>query len=472
MWSSSSASSKTRADQMAAHAVKQWRSDTPTILTDLESAAAEYEREGTRSKAIQMRAYAALWLAQHREWDRCLALYAECVRDAELTAANDAALLAKLYQQYGVACNGAARVDLALELLLKALPLLPHSDLAGRATVHVNLGSLYSPQRRTNAANYAACVRHFADAVRLYEEKKDVDMHIKIGVLLATEHAAAGHLDRSNAAWDQVLQACEPLTTRIEEWEAYFGLFKNYAKMGGDAHARLAHSSLADALATAEALGDARAIHATCLALGKHLIDTGHPTEAMNVAKKAAAAARSPAEAVPALLLVGYVERAADPPAAKKTFETARSTAAAAGLVGEELSALRCLAQWHADNDTPDMATQFYTTLLRKAVAANDQPHRGGALLELGILQTKLNDVDGAIEALEQAQAVFERMPGAELQLLETYTHLVRALQHADHKAKADDALARAVALARVLSARGIVPEEMVKDLIQENKQE
>jgi tetratricopeptide (TPR) repeat protein len=456
---------------MAAAAVKKWRNEAPEILSELESAASEYEREGTPSKAIQMRAYAALWLAQHREWDRCLSIYAQCVSDATRTAANDAALLAKLYQQYGVACNGAGRIDSALEMLQKALPLLLHSDLAGRATVHVNLGSIYSPQRRTPAANYAACVRHFAEAVRLYEEKKEVDMQIKIGVLLATEHAAAGHLDRSNAAWDDVLQACEPLTTRVEEWEAYFGLFKNYAKMGGEAHAKLAHSSLSDALSTAEALADPKAIHATCLALGKHLIDTGHPIEAMNVAKKAVAAARSPVESVPAMLLAGYVERIADAPAAKKTFETARATAAAAGLVAEELSALQYLAQWHADNDTPEMATQFYTNLLRKAVAANDQPHRGSALLELGILQTKLNDVDGAIEALEQAQAVFERLQGAELQLLETYTHLVRALQHGDHKAKADDVLARAVALARVLSSRGIVPEEMVKDLIQDNKQ-
>jgi tetratricopeptide (TPR) repeat protein len=454
---------------MAKSAVKNWHKDSPQIVTELEAAAAEYEREGNASKAIQMRAYAALWLVPRREWDRCLAMFDACVRDAEARAPKDTALHAKLYQQYGVACNGAGRVEMAAELLQKSLPLLLHSDIAGRAGVHVNLGSIYSPVRRSAVSNYASCVRHFSEAVRLFEEKKDVDMQIKINVLLATEHAAAGHLDRSNAAWDEVLQTCEPLTTRIEEWEAYFGLFKNYAKMRGDGHAKLALSSLRDALSTAEALSDTRAIHATCLALGKYLIDTGHPGEAMDFAKKAAAAARSPNESVPAMLLAGYVERISDPQAAKLTFETARSTAASAGLVGDELTALNYLAQWHAENDTPEMATQFYTQLLRKAVAANDQTHRGTALLELGILQTKLRDVDGAIEAFEQAQSVFERLPGAEIQLLETYSQLARALKHRGDKAKTDDVLARTIALARVLSSRGIVPEEMVKDLIAED---
>jgi len=445
-------------DQQMRAAMKIWRDANADIVPQLHAAAAAYERDrAPPGKAIQARAYAALWLAQHRDFQQSIQLYEQCVRDADQLAPDDVTLRGKLYQQFGVAANQAGRFELALATLQKALPMLAHADQAGRAMVNLTIGSLLSITRRSDAANYAASARHLADAARLYEEAKNVDMQVKTTVLLAREHAAARHLDRSNAAWDDVLQLCEPLTpTPVEEWEAYFGLGENYAQMG-DAHLKLALSSFRDALSSAESLNNAQLMHVTRLTLARLLLHADETKEALLLTKKAVSVAADKTSQLQAQLQLGQIQELTDAPAAKNTFEEARAAAATAGLAAEELRALNAIAGWHARHDSPEMATQFYKQLLRKASAAGDRSLMASVMLELGLLQTKLQDVDGAVEAFEQAAATFESMAGAELQLLHAYTHLAAALRTRSDNTKADEMFARAVSLARVLNERGLL---------------
>ena len=305
---------------------------------------------------------------------------------------------------------------------------------------------------------------------------------VQCNVLLARELARRGAVDRSNRRWDDVLELCEPLPTSGEEWEAYSGLAANYAALDSS-HARLALSSHREALATAEALNEPRLTRISRAALASYLAGTWLPrpheqarVDALNEARaltelivddvRAAGDAAARAFAVQALLLQARL--AAERSDAKRALDEACRVAEQTGDKFVQLTALRSLAEWHSEGGEHGEAAHVLMRCARMPADADVASAKAHALSDLAQAHTALNNVDSAVEALEQANSLFDQAAeqfsgGAASEIaksqMSALTRLSAALRKRGERRKADAALARAVSLARVLHENGYLDD-------------
>jgi tetratricopeptide (TPR) repeat protein len=180
----------------------------------------EYRRLPHPDGVIRTLNTLGLACAKQKDYSGAVRYINESLDVARALPAPPAELIGKLLQQLAAAYSQLGNVAEAVKAGEEALRLAQQRrDVPSEAAMHMTLGSMQSPQRDAARGNYQVAVKHFAAAAKLYESSDDVNNQISALVLVAREHAAARNLDLSNKAWDQVLQICEGLPSRVEEWE-------------------------------------------------------------------------------------------------------------------------------------------------------------------------------------------------------------------------------------------------------------